>query len=340
MKILIFILNIFLNDVVFFFLRAALAVADIGLALWILHSFAGISFHWLVTVSLILAFAGWGIYRLLTKKRAGAEEEPSGENADDDAETGETDWSDSDSFAGENDSSCAGDAFSQDEPDSRGGQEAAPGIPDKVPAGMGSKLIQILFLLALCCCLSYEVFRDASQSIISAIREYFSPEIAVRTEAELMGIKTVEKLYTGFAAIDMEDMHYGESMLSGRYLDGVCIKKYRIYYGYRDIGKYLDDEQVMNAVCRGNAADLPKPALLSVNSQNQEPYGNYDVSGRCYTWDTDPESRKAMLMGFMNRYEVFKIRDSQEQLLTFLKPACDTIIARKAAAASPDSRKK
>jgi hypothetical protein len=396
MKLVTFILNIFLNDVFFYLIRAALILADAGLALWILNSHADIGFHWLVVISLILFAAGWGLYRFLTKKEAGAngsagshmgricdffrnlrkakkdeaKQEPlsDNENAGSDTEDGRTDWSDPDSvtsedvssssyaddIASDSASSYADDTASYDNPDYRERSDTGslpPVIPDKVPVGMGSKLVQIIFWFALFCCFSYEVFKDAPTSIMGMITNLFKSEIVVKTESELMGIQTIEKLYTGFISIDKEDMHYDEGMLSGRYLDGICIKKYRIHYGYRDLGKYLDDEKVMEAVCSGNTAALPKPELLAVNSQTQEQAGKYDVSGDCFKWDADPERRNGMLIGEMNRYRIFNVKDSQKQLLTFLQPACDAIFAKKAEAepaaaaagseeVSPDGQKK
>lgn len=376
MKLVTFILNIFLNDVFFYLIRAALILADAGLALWILNSYVDIGFHWLVAIALILAVACWGLFRFLIKKSAGAngsadsrlgricdffrslrkakndeakqEPLPENENAGADAESGGTDWSDPDSVTSEDDSSSASsyaddiasdsdssyadDTASYDDPDYRKRSDTGalpPGIPEKVPVGMGSKLVQIIIWFVLFCCLSYEVFKDFPSSIMGVITNLFKSEIVERTESELMGIKSVEKLYTGFTYIDMEDMHYGEGMFSGKYLDGLCIRKYQIYYGYRDIGKYLDDDKVMEAVCSGNIAALPKPELMAENALSREQEGNYDVSGECNKWDDVPESRKAMLLGFMNQYRIFNVKDSQEQLRTFLQPACDTIFAGK-----------
>ena len=365
MKLVTLILNIFLNDVFFYLVRAALIVMDAGLALWILNSYVDIGFHLLVTITLILGAVSWWLYRFLIKKGSGAQDSadsPLGricdffrnlrkakkdevkqeslsdnENAGSGSEDGRTDWRDPDSGTSEDDysaaSSYADETSSYDNPDYRGRSDAGalpPAIPDKVPVGMGSKLLQLIFWFALFCCLSYEVFKDFSTSIVDMISNLFNPEIVIRTESELMGIKSVEKLYTGFTYIDMEDMHYGEGMFSGKYLDGICIRKYQIYYGYRDIGKYLDDDKVMEAVCSGNTAALPKPELMAENAISREQEGNYGMSGDCNNWDVDQKRRKAMLLGFMNQYRIFNVKDSQEQLRTFLQPACDTIFARKA----------
>ncbi|WP_406545723.1 hypothetical protein, partial [Succinimonas sp.] len=211
MKILTIILNIFMNDVIFYIVRGALILANVVLLLWLLSDcipFPDIGFHWLVIISVILICAFWGIYRL---KRGSANKAQACQNNPD-----------ADYSAG----SDAG-VLSAD-------------MPDRASPGMAAKVFQIIILTALCSGLTFEVFLREIPGIMDTIAGIFKSEKVVRTEAELMGIKAVEILNTGFSSIDMEDLHYDEGFFSGRYLDGLCIKKYRIYYGYQNIGNYLD----------------------------------------------------------------------------------------------------
>ena len=322
--------SIFLN-------RWVMITLDALLALWILHSYAGIGFGWLVVISVaLLSLAVWFFSR--REGRIGAffrRFRIFSENANA-SENGGTDWSDPESIiseddaspASENDVSPAETAASQDDSAYDAGPDdgAAPaGISENVPGGMNAAgKWQLAALNALFIGLSCVALKDVWVS---------SPQATVvRTEAELMGIKTIEKLYTGFSYIDMEDLHYGESLFSGRYLDGLCIRKYQISYGYQNIGKYLDDDKVMEAVCRGNTADLPKPEIMAANSLTMEQEGNYTVSGECHKWDENQQYRNMKLLGFMNQHGLLNVKDSQDQLRTYLRPACETIFARKAEA--------
>ena len=322
--------SIFLN-------RAVMITLDALLALWILHSYAGIGFGWLVVISVtLLSLAVWIFSR--REGRIGAffrRFRIFGGKANA-SENGGTDWSDPESIISEDDASPASEddvspadtAASQDDSaySTDTDAEAAPaGISENVPGGMNAAgKWQLAALNALFIGLSCVALKDVCVS---------SPqETVVRTGAELMGIKTIEKLYTGFSYIDMEDLHYGESLFSGRYLDGLCIRKYQISYGYQNIGKYLDDDKVMEAVCRGNAADLPKPEIMAANAITMELEGNYTVSGDCHGWDENEQRRNMMLMSFMNQHGLLNVKDSQDQLRTYLRPACETIFARKAEA--------
>ena len=305
MKLLTIILNIFQNDVLFYIVRGALILANVVLLLWLLSDcipFPDIGFHWLVIISVILICAFWGIYRL--KRGAANKAQASLNNSDPGYSAG----------------SDAG-VLSAD-------------MPDRASPGMAAKVFQIIILAALCSGLTFEVFLREIPGIMDTIAGIFKSEKVVRTEAELMGIKAVEILNTGFSSIDMEDLHYDEGFFSGRYLDGLCIKKYRIYYGYQNIGNYLDDDKVMNAVCSGNTAALPKPEILAANGQSRELEGNYTMSGECNKWDQNQQYRNMKLMGFMNQYGLLDVRGSQEKLRKYLQPACDTIYARKAEAVS------
>lgn len=105
---------------------------------------------------------------------------------------------------------------------------------------------------------------------------------------------------------------------------GYCFKKYEVAVGYDHLMQLLNNEEYINAACKGNLSALPAPQILAVNCRSTESRGKYDSSGQCYGWDSNDATRKSVITKAMQEEGILeKVSDrGKESLKNFLSAFC------------------
>lgn len=109
-----------------------------------------------------------------------------------------------------------------------------------------------------------------------------------------------------------------------RVVKGCCFKKYEVAVGYDHLMQLLNNEEYINAACKGNLSALPAPQILAVNCRSTESRGKYDSSGQCYGWDSNDATRKSVIRKAMQEEGILeKVSDrGKESLKNFLSAFC------------------
>lgn len=105
---------------------------------------------------------------------------------------------------------------------------------------------------------------------------------------------------------------------------GYCFKKYEVAVGYDHLMQLLNNEEYINAACKGNLSALPAPQILAVNCRSTESRGKYDSSGQCYGWDSNDATRKSVITKAMQKNGILEkvLGRGKESLKNFLSAFC------------------
>lgn len=105
---------------------------------------------------------------------------------------------------------------------------------------------------------------------------------------------------------------------------GCCFKKYEVAVGYDNLMQILNNEEYINAACKGNLSALPNPQILAVNCRSTQSQGKYDSSGSCYGWDSNAATRKAVITKAMKEEGILEKVSARgkESLKNFLSAFC------------------
>lgn len=176
--------------------------------------------------------------------------------------------------------------------------------------------------------------------------------------SSLQKTKDIDKLYTGVYLIPVIDLERGilkrDALKEGvktylnpfklaekaqRFLDdkplvneteakqvvkGCCYKKYEVAVGYDNLMQILNNDEYINAACKGNLSALPSPQILAVNCRSTEAQGKYDSSGSCYGWDSNDATRKKIIIQAMEEEGILEKISSRgkDSLKNFLSAFC------------------
>ncbi len=158
--------------------------------------------------------------------------------------------------------------------------------------------------------------------------------------SNLQEIREIDKFYTGIYHIPLIDLERGylkrdmikegvkayfnpftlyekgrrlindEPLIQGdegkNVVKGCCSKKYEVAVGYDHLMKILENESLIENICKGDSSKLPEPEILAVNCKSTTTLGKYDSTGACYAWDSNEEQRKKIIRQVMKDYGILK----------------------------------
>ena len=176
-----------------------------------------------------------------------------------------------------------------------------------------SKIVVICIILVIAYISYLKIFNKNVFTDVLNLKE------VVRVNATLAGTKNIEKLYTATSVVILDDLKTkGEE----EYLIGICSRRYEVDIGYENIGKILNNEQLMQKVCEGDYQALPNPLILSVNNVHQEIIGHFTVDDDCYKIEQDSSHRMSLMYKQLLKHNVLNRDESKKKLQTFLSVDC------------------
>jgi hypothetical protein len=154
------------------------------------------------------------------------------------------------------------------------------------------------------------------------------------SEAELKGYYEIDTLFTTFVYIPLLDYHHGylKRDVLGRILDdvgkkvvkGYCFRQYEVGIGYEQVSDLFST--YLEAACKNQSQEMPKPQILSTNSVSSKAVGTYTRQD-CDAWDVESQGQRKCQRFILEQLKQDGqwqeiIENSQKVLMSFMRVYC------------------